>query len=290
MDNTIDKDLFFKSVTTFVVAIFFMLFLSVNTEAQTSPVFSVKMKLSIVDGDLKNAVITITKNGAPFRVIDPNGGKYTVDLDLGAEFLFTCTKMGYISKSVVVDTHVPKGREENDFTKFLAEVELEKQPEDQEVKYSQPVGRIKFDASTDDFGFDKDYTAVATEMQKKAKANPIPKPKPPAPNPRPVTETKPPPPTPPSKPIPVQVKQPEYKPEPPKPKPVVKDPEVPQKPIVKNKTEKIIQEDRRKLTIVTVNINGVDYIYKKEEYSWGGVFFYKEGTCITERTFAKETE
>jgi hypothetical protein len=86
------------------------------------------------------------------------------------------------------------------------------------------------------------------------------------------------------------VKQPEYKPEPPKPKPVVKEPEKPVKPIVKNKEEKIIQEDKRKITVVTVNIDGVDYVYKKEEWNWGGLYFYKDGKNITERTFAKETE
>lgn len=272
------------------IVMVFALFQSFIGKAQNNPVFSVKIKLSVVDGDLKNAVITITKNGAPYRVIDPNGGKYTADLDLGAEFLFTCTKMGYISKSVVVDTHVPKDREQDEFAKFTAEVELEKQPEEQEVKYSQPVGRIKYSMNEGDFGFDRDYTATATEMEKKAKANPIPKPKPPTPNPRPITETKPAPPTPPSNPIPLQVKQPEYKPEPPKPKPVIIEPNTPQKPIVRNITEKIIQEDRRKLTVVTVNINGIDNIYKKEEYSWGGTFFYKGGVYITERTFAKETE
>ncbi len=289
MDNRIDKIFFLKSVANAFV-MFLLVFQPIVGKAQNNPVFSVKIKLSIVDGDLKNSLITITKNGSPYRVIDPNGGKYNADLELGAEYLFTCTKMGYISKSVVIDTHVPKDREQEDFAKFTAEIELEKQPEEQEVKYSQPVGRIKYTINEGDFGFDKDYTATATEMQKKAKANPIPKPKPPTPNPRPIAETKPTPPIPPSNPIPIQVKPPEYKPEPPKPKPIVKEPDAPQKPIVKNKTEKIIQEDRRKLTIITVNINGVDYIYKKEEYSWGGIFFYKEGTCITERTFAKETE
>lgn len=289
MDNKIDKLFFLKSIFGTILLILLLVHSFVGN-AQNSPVFNIKFKLSVVDGDLKNAVITITKNGAPYRVIDPNGGKYTIDLDINAEYLITCTKMGYISKSVVVDTHIPKGREQNEFNKFSAEVELEKQPEDQEVKYSQPVGRIKFDGSEDDFDFDKDYTAIATEMQKKAKANPIPKPKPPTPNPRPTTEVKPPPPTPPSNPIPVKVTPPVYKPEPPKPKPVVIEPDKPQKPIVKNKTEKIIQEDRRKLTIITVNINGVDYVYKKEEYNWGGLFFYKDGTVISERTFSKETE
>ena len=54
--------------------------------------------------------------------------------------------------------------------------------------------------------------------------------------------------------------------------------------------ERIIQEDKRKLTIVTVTINGVDFVYRMEEYSWGGVYYYKDGINISERTFDKETE
>ena len=32
------------------------------------------------------------------------------------------------------------------------------------------------------------------------------------------------------------------------------------------------------------------YEYKKEEFGWGGVYFYKDGVSISERTFEKETE
>lgn len=266
-----------------------MVFNSLEIIAQ-APVFTVRVKLSIVDGDVKNAVITITKNGAPFKVIDPNKGKYTVDLDLGAEYLFTSTKMGYVTKSVVVDTHVPNGREKEEFNKFLVEVELTKQPKDQEISYSQPVGRIKYTNESGDFDFDKDYTATAKEMQKKAEANPIPKPKPPTPNPRP-TYTPPVQPTlGPSKPIPIAVKQPEYTHEPEKKKPAVVVPDIPLKPIVKNKIERTFQEDRKKTTIITVTIDGVDYVYKKEEYAWGGLYYSKDGKYITEGTYDKETE
>jgi hypothetical protein len=268
-----------------------LLFVPVCLLSQDAPKFNVKVKFQVESGNLDNALITITKDGRADRVIDPNKGKYSVDLDLGAEYALVFTKMGYVTKTVIIDTHVPNGREKEDFAKFTATVELAKQPEDEVITYSQPVGRIKYSMQNGDFDFDKDYTATAEAMIKKAEANPTPKPKPPTPAPR--IEPKPPPPPPPvepSKPIPIPVKQPEYKPEPPKPKPIVKEPETPPKPIVKNKEEKIIQEDKKKVTIVTVNINGVDYVYKMEEYNWGGVYYYKDGQYITERTFAKETE
>jgi hypothetical protein len=264
--------------------------LSVSAQAPSAPVFSVKLKFGVQQGGLENSLITITKNGAPYRVIDPSKSKYNVDLELGAEFLFTFTKPGHITKSVIIDTHVPNGREKDEFGKFVAEVSLAMQPEDQEITYSQPVGKIKYSTERSDFDFDKDYTATAKEMQKKAEDNPKPKPKPPTPNPRPIppvtTTTT----TPPSNPVPVVVKQPEYHPEPPKPKPVVTEPVIEQKPVVKNKVEKIIQEDRRKITIVTVSIDTTDFVYRKEEYTWGGVYYYRDGSNITANTFDKETE
>src|SRR4051812_17504793 len=89
----------------------FVLLISVNTLfAQDSPKFTVKIKMQIESGTMDGALITITKNGSADRVIDPNKGKYNVDLDLNAEYVFTYTKMGYVTKAVVFDTHIPTGR------------------------------------------------------------------------------------------------------------------------------------------------------------------------------------
>ncbi|HEX8517149.1 MAG TPA: hypothetical protein VF868_13210 [Bacteroidia bacterium] len=248
-----------------------------NSSAQGEQ-FSVKLKMQAEGGNLENALITITKNGKPDRVIDPSKGKYNIDLDLGAEYTLVFTKMGYVSKTIIIDTHVPNGRENAEFGKFSATVELAKQPEDKVITYTQPVGRIKYSTQLGDFDYDKDYTATAEAMIRKAESNPIPKPK------------TPPPPPPVSNPVPVEIKQPEYKPEPPKVKPVVTTPEVPVKTVVRNKEEKTTQEDRRKITVIIVNIDGVDYVYRREHYSWGGLYFYKNGKNITESTFERETE
>jgi hypothetical protein len=257
--------------------------------AQEANMFSLKVKFSVDGGGMENALITITKNGSPYKVIDSKN-KYKLDLELGTEFLLTFTKPGYITKSVAVDTHVPNGREKEEFSEYIITVELNKQPEEQEITYTQPVGRIKYDGMEGNFNADKDYSQKATEMVAKAEANPKPKPKPPTPNPRPVTTTPPPQTTAPSNPIPVAVKPPEYKSEPPKPKPLISQPETVYKPVTKNKVEKVIQEDRKKITMVTVTIDGVAYLYKKEEYNWGGIYFYCDGKNITENTFNKQTE
>jgi len=254
------------------------------------PIFTIKLKFSVQEGGLDNALITITKGGQAYRTIDPSKGKYFIDLELGGDYLLTFSKPNHITKQIVVNTVVPNGREDDDFAKFTAEDSLEKQPDDQLVTYSQPVGRIKYSAAAGDFDFDHDYTQTAVAAQKKDKENAKPKPKEPTPNPRP----DPPKPvqaeTPPSKPEPVVVKQPEYKPEPPPAKPIIVDPTPERPPVVKNKEEKIIQKDRLKITLVTVKINDQVFEYKKEEYAWGGVYYYRDGKNITEPTFEKETE
>ncbi len=269
----------------------FLFFTSYFSFAQKAPTVTVKFKLDIEKGDMKNALITITKNGAPYKVIDPNGGKYTVELELGSQYLATCTKMGYISKSLIFDSHVPSGREADAFAMCKITVELHPQKDDEIVTYSQPVGKFKYSMDKMDFDYDKDYTSTALAMQKQAEEHPAPAPKPPKPNPKP----EPPPPTPPpvvekSKPIPIVVEQPKITHVEEKPKPVVVVPSTPDKKIVRTVSRKEIQEDRKKTTIVTVNIDGTDYIYKKEEYSWGGVYYYKGPVFITERTYMKETE
>ena len=251
---------------------------------------NLKVKFYIEKGKLENALITITRNGQPYRVIDPNKGKYTLDLELNSDFVFAFTKMGYISKDVIIDTHVPKGREEEYFNEFIAEVTLEPQPEDKIITYSQPVGKIKYSNPSGDFDYDNNYNATAKAQLEKDKERAVPKPKEPTPNPKPTPPPVPKTETPPSKPIPLAVKQPEYKPEPEvkkKPDPV---PDPSSKPSTRDREERVIQQDRLKITLVTVTVNGIPFLYKKEEYSWGGVYFYKDEKNITESAYFTETE
>lgn len=259
--------------------------------AQEPGTLHFKIKFTVDKGKLENALITITRDGAPYRVIDPNKGKYNVNLELGSAFVFVFSKPGYITKSVVVDTHVPNGREKEYFAEFIAEVNLEQQPEDKVITYSQPVGKVKYSNPAGDFDFDNDYTATAKEQQKKDIQNSVPKVKEtavpvvkaPAVASKPKETVS-------SKPVPVEVKTPEYKSAPEKPKIVANEPDVPTKPVVKNKEEHIVQKDRLKITTISVNVDGIDYIYKKEEYSWGGIYFYKNERNISESTFRNETE
>ena len=274
----------------FIIMMAFALLLSSPLSAQYENKLNLKVKLNIQKGNMENALITINRDGQPYRVIDPNKGKYKLELELNSDFSFTFTKMGYISKTVLIDTHIPKGREEEYFNEFIADVTLEPQPEDKIITYSQPVGKIKYSNAAGDFDYDNDYTATAKVQLEKDKASAPPKPKPPTPNPKPTPPVTPKTETPPSNPIPIAVKQPEYK-STPEPKKVVVTPEdPPPAPNPKDKEERIIQKDRLRITLVTVKTSGKEYVYRKEEYSWGGTYFYQDEKNITESAYLKETE
>ncbi len=231
-------NLVFKATNSSLIAIILLISSFSFSYAQSDAKITIRFKVVVHDGDMKNTQITITKNGTPYKVITPDGSKRSIDLDLDATYTFSTTKMGYITKDIVYDTHIPSGRETEPFAIFQSIVELWPQPADAIITFSQPVGRIQYDEKSKDLDYDRDYTNTALEMQKQAMAHPVKKTKPPAPPPPPKVV---------SKPIPVEVKQPEIKHEPPpKPKVVEKVPVVPEKKIEKQFEQRVIQEDRKK--------------------------------------------
>ncbi|MES2284443.1 MAG: hypothetical protein V4547_02060 [Bacteroidota bacterium] len=229
--------------------------------AQEIPVVNVTFKLKIINGDLKNSQITITKTEAPYIVIEPNKEGDAVDLPLGFEYTITFTKMGYNTKRMLVDTHVPENREKGDFERQIADVTLEKLSGKLEDNYVQMIGKIKYSMTKADF--DKVPAAKEDKTKKNDKAA-LPA------NPKPISSS-------PQQSDPVPI-------------PTVVDKSEPfsNKSTGKNKVVKVISEDYKKFTIITITIDGKDIIYKKEEYGWG-TFFYKDGKRITGDTFTNET-
>lgn len=265
-----------KKITIAKLLMSFLLISGISHTASAQQNFlDYELKIKIEKGGLDQSKITITKNGSLFRVIDSKS-KYNIELDFGVEYVFTVSKAGYITKSIVVDTHIPDGRDQEEFVPFESLITLFPQPEDLEITYTQPVGRIEYSNSVGDFDFDKDYAAKSIEAQKQAEAAPKPKPKP---KQEPIV----------SNPEKVEKKV-EYKTEPTPPKPVVKNIDPPPTPVVRTVVETTVQQDKLKITYRTVTINGVEFVYRKEEFSWGGVYFYKDTKNITENTYEKDTK
>ncbi len=245
------------------ILLLLLFFASTILSAQEIPVVNVTLKLKIINGDLKNSQITITKTDAPYIVIEPNKEGDAVDLPLGFEYSITFTKMGYNTKRMLVDTHVPENREKGDFERQIADVTLEKLSGKLEDNYVQMIGKIKYSMSKADFDFDKVPAAKEDKVKKNDKAILPNDPKPISSSPQQ------------SDPVPI-------------PTVIDKSEPFPNTPTGRNKVVKVISEDYKKFTIITLTIDGKDIIYKKEEFGWG-TFFYKDGKRITEDTFTKET-
>jgi len=228
--------------------------------AQEIPIVNVILKLKITDGDLKNSQITITKTGAAYLVIEPNKEGDAVDLPLGFEYTITFTKRGYNTKRILVDTHVPENREKGDFERQVSEVSLEKISGKLEDNYVQLIGKIIYNKIKADFDFGKE--PPAKEDKTKKNDTPLLPPKPKA-----ISSS-------PKQGDPIS--------------PINNKPTLPSTTKGKNKVVKVISEDYKKITIVTITIDGKDIIYKKEEFDWG-TFFYKDGKRITGDTYTNET-
>jgi len=255
-----------------VVKILILLLFSFGTiNAQETPKLNVTVKLKIKNGDLKNSLISVTKAGAPFKVIDPNTEEDNLELPLGFEYTLSFTKIGYTTKNVIIDTHVPQNREKGKFAKQIIPIELEKASGKQSGSNSQPSNKMEYSTAINDFDFGKniakaDDTHKTEQPVSDVKTQHISAPLPPARLNR----------------VPPSKKQPETQPV----ESVVK------KTVTgKNKKDvRVIQQDTKKTTIITITSDGKDVVYKKEQFSWGGVFYYKDGVNITQQIFEQETE
>lgn len=234
----------------FVVALF-LFFIATTTQAQTVYKLDVSIAMKVKGGDLKNSQVTVTRKNEPFKILDPAKGETTIEVPLGYEYLFTFTKLGYITQYIIIDTHVPENREIKPFRKQEFKVELQKEsskevPENIKLAYNMGLADFDFIKGTApkiDKNLKKENVAITTQNKTK---------------------------TPPADSLTTTTR-------------VTKSGS-------KIKDKKVIQQDAKKITLITISIDEKDYIYKKEEYSWGGVFYYKNDITITGDTFLTETE
>jgi hypothetical protein len=110
------------------------------------------------DNNAKGAKITITKDDKPFDEFTYDTLGYKNDMEMNSKYLFTCSKEGYITKSIVVDTHIPKYKDEKPFKKLTTTIELKKQSKNSIITNLEPVGYVYYNYRTACFMFAKpDY-------------------------------------------------------------------------------------------------------------------------------------
>ncbi len=129
--------------------------------------FTVNGRMKVEGADLGNARVVVYKNGSKERSITSNLNKFTLDLDLNANYVLSFEKDGYVAKKVSFNTKAPAEAIANGFTPFDFAVSLFKQYDDINiVVFNQPVGMIRYDDNTGDFDYDTDYTkSIQSQLQ-----------------------------------------------------------------------------------------------------------------------------
>lgn len=129
--------------------------------------FTVNGRMKVEGADLGSARVVVYKNGAKERSITNNLNKFSLDLDLNANYVLSFEKDGYVAKKVSFNTKAPAEAIANGFTPFDFAVSLFKQYDDINiVVFNQPVGMIRYDDNTGDFDYDTDYTkSIQSQLQ-----------------------------------------------------------------------------------------------------------------------------
>lgn len=130
--------------------------------------FTINGRLKAEGGDLSGARAVVYKNGEKERTITSNLSKFSVELDLDANYVISFEKEGYVTKKLSFNTKVPADARGGSFTPFDYAVSLFKQYDDINiVVFNQPVGVIRYDPGTADFDYDTDYTkSIQSQLQK----------------------------------------------------------------------------------------------------------------------------
>ena len=123
-------------------------------------IFTIRIKLYTQDADSTSGIIKITKNGNFFKKINSDGNRYPIELDLNSNYLFKCSKKGYNTKVVYIDTSVPAGREKEEFANFIIDVELQKKVKGEKIDSSIPIGGVEYIPTEGDFNAVKKLTEI----------------------------------------------------------------------------------------------------------------------------------
>ena len=159
-----------KQVLTLFILLTLLLWRGVGGKATAQNKFNMRIKITAEGKSARGASLNITENNKPFRQVVFDTADYYPELRFGNNYVITCSKQGYITKTVTVDTRIPKGREGEEFAKFNATIVLNKEPKDTVETYLHPVGKIEYSKEKDDFDFDKNEASYAMKKTYKGKS------------------------------------------------------------------------------------------------------------------------
>jgi tetratricopeptide (TPR) repeat protein len=155
-----------------VILFWLILILSVKTMAQ--PIWKLEIDGKVEDNGkaLEGAQIKILKGGSEkASLFSGSNGKFKYALEPNNDYTISVTKPGgYITKLIFISTkNVPSSEDTRDgFQPFKMEINIFKEMLGLDVSIlKQPVGKIFYDESANNFQFDKAYTqSILAELEK----------------------------------------------------------------------------------------------------------------------------
>lgn len=154
-----------------LLLIFALTFCSIGLFAQADDIVIAFGKLKVEWGNLDRTEIQLFKDGKMVDEYSParTNGKFEFPLELNHQYQFYFSKRNYVTKIVNFNTTVPdevlNDPDFEPFTDFDFYVTLfESFPEVDTMFFKNPVGKIQYSRSKNDFDWDKDYTL---EIQRK---------------------------------------------------------------------------------------------------------------------------
>lgn len=140
--------------------------------------FVINGRLKVDGGGLDGCRMVVYKDGAKHRTISADLNRFSLDLELGANYVLSFEKAGFVTKKLQFNTRLPAGVVRENLAPFQFVVSLFKQYEGlNTVVFNQPVGMIRYDPMLGDFDYDTDYTksiqsaleAAQLEVERKQK-------------------------------------------------------------------------------------------------------------------------
>lgn len=117
----------------------------------------VPVKLEVDKGSADNIHLVVMKNGK--ESFTQNISKSAkLKLEFNQTYTLAFSKDGFVTKTIEVNTTAPAERIRQGFEPYKIGIKLFEQQDGNTVMYNQPVGKIRFEESLDDFNYETDYS------------------------------------------------------------------------------------------------------------------------------------
>lgn len=133
-------------------------------------------KASLTEGNISGIDAQLKSGNSALSLQVNEKGEFKCELNWNQDYLFVFSKKGYIAKSIRFSTEVPSNINRNTIEPYMLLVELSPVMANVDTAFFEnPVGFIRFDATLNDFDFDRDYSLkvkYSNPVQKKLNNRP----------------------------------------------------------------------------------------------------------------------